>query len=155
MTRLEINIYLWQTISMMFNIKLESRKSCYCAFCKNPRKVYRSKYLSLMAVVGLVGFSFLLSFLVWQEVDARGLAILGLLLLVGEAFHQVRWRQSMICSNCGFDPVLYLKSPEQAGLQIKEFVNYRADRPEYLLRPQIHLPIRKAAKKGQNISLRG
>lgn len=140
---------------MIFNIKLETRKSCYCAFCKNPRKVYRSKYLSLFAVVGLVGLSFLMTYIIWQSVDARGLFLLATLLMIGEVFHQVRWRQSMICSNCGFDPVLYLKSPELAGEKIKEFMNIRADRPEYLLRPSVQRPPQKVRSKGQNISLRG
>ena len=140
---------------MFFNVKLATRKSCYCAFCKVPRKVYSSKNLSLVSVVSLVGFSLLLTYLIWQTLDPRGLFILALFLFTGEIFHQMRWRQSMICSNCGFDPVLYIRDPEKAGLKIKDFLDYRAERPEYLLKPAVQLPVRKVAAKGHNISLRG
>lgn len=140
---------------MFFNIKLAERKSCYCAFCKVQRKVHSSKNLTLMSVIGLLGLSLLVTYIIWQTLDPRGLFILGLFLFVGEIFHQLRWRQSMICSNCGFDPVLYLKDPEKAGLKIKEFLEYRSERPEYLLKPPVQLPVRKVAAKGHNISLRG
>ncbi|MEQ1721854.1 MAG: hypothetical protein ABL930_01670 [Pseudobdellovibrio sp.] len=78
---------------------------------------------------------------------------MGLLMLVGEAFAQAKWRGSMICSNCGFDPVVYVRSPEQAGLKIKAFLDKRADSPEYLLRPPVVLPLKKETK-GKNLSLK-
>jgi hypothetical protein len=147
------------------------RKSCYCAFCKTPRKVYRNKNLNLMTMVGLIGLSFVLTNTIWHNFDPRGLFILGLLLISGEVLAQIKWRQSMICQNCGFDAVLYIRDPEKAGLKIKEFLDYRAGRPEYLLRPPVKIPQRKQSlspvnkvdtqlnsriqNRGQNISLRG
>jgi hypothetical protein len=108
-----------------------------------------------MAVVGLVLLSSLLTYVIWQQWDLRGLVVLAVFLCVGEIFHQVRWRQSMICANCGFDPILYLRSPEKAGEKIKSFLEFRSERPEYLLRPQPQFPVRRVAAKGENISLRG
>ncbi len=132
------------------------RKSCFCAFCKVPRKVYRSKNLSFATILGLAGLSFVLTNTIWHNFDPRGLVILGFLLITGEIFAQIKWRQSMICQNCGFDAVLYVRDPEKAGLKIKEFLDYRATRPEYLLRPAVPMPKRKVhASRGENISLRG
>jgi hypothetical protein len=74
-------------------------------------------------------------------------------MLAGEAFAQAKWRVSMICTNCGFDPVIYVRSPEQAGLKIKAFLDRRADSPQHLLRPPVVLPIKKQTK-GQNLSLK-
>lgn len=72
---------------------------------------------------------------------------------MGEVFMQMRWRASMICRNCGFDPVVYIRNPEAAGLKIKAFLEKRADSPAHLLRPPVVLPVKRALK-GENLSLK-
>jgi hypothetical protein len=132
------------------------RKSCYCAFCKIPRKVYRNKNLSLLTMFGLIGLGIVMTYTIWHSFNPRGLAIVGFLLIVGEVLTQIKWRQSMICQNCGFDAVLYTRDPEKAAQKIKDFLDYRATRPEYLLRPAVQMPKRKVhTGKSENISLRG
>ncbi len=141
----------------------QQRRECFCAFCKTPRKVYKSKNLSVLAIVGLIGLSLVLSEVIWQSLDPRGLVILAIFLLVGELFSQAKWRQSMICQNCGFDLIMFKKSPEQAGLKIKEFLEQRAERPEYLLKRAPQIPkqtvskqsIQEAKQKGTKLSLHG
>lgn len=116
-----------------------------------------------MAIVGLIGLSLVLSEVIWQSLDPRGLVILAIFLLVGELFSQAKWRQSMICQNCGFDLIMFKKSPEQAGLKIKEFLEQRAERPEYLLKRAPQIPkqtvskqsIQEAKQKGTKLSLHG
>lgn len=98
-------------------------------------------------------FGITLTYVIFKSLDPRGLFIVGLLLVVAEIFIQTRWRTSMICRNCGFDPVVYVRNPEQAGLKIKAFLDRRADSPEHLLRPPVILPVKKEAK-GQNLSLK-
>jgi hypothetical protein len=132
---------------------LSNRKSCYCAFCKVQRKVYASKNLSLIDVTGLVFLGIICTYAVYKNLDPRGLFFVILLLLAGEAFAQAKWRVSMICSNCGFDPIVYVRSPEQAGLKVKAFLDKRADSPEHLLRPPVVLPLKKETK-GKNLSLK-
>ncbi|AGH95759.1 hypothetical protein A11Q_1543 [Pseudobdellovibrio exovorus JSS] len=132
---------------------LVQRKSCYCAFCKVERKVYVNKHLGLMDVLGLVLLGITLTYAIFKGLDPRGLLIVGLLLIVAETFAQTRWRTSMICRNCGFDPVVYVRSPEQAGLKIKAFLDRRSESPEHLLRPPVVLPVKKEVK-GQNLSLK-
>ena len=141
----------------------QQRRECFCAFCKTPRKVYKSKCLSLSSIVGLIGLSLVLSEVVWHSLDPRGLVILGILLLVGELFSQAKWRQSMICTNCGFDLIIFKKSPELAGKRIKEFLEQRAGRPEFLLKRSPQIPkqtktqqsINESKQKGTKLSLHG
>ena len=94
-----------------------------------------------------------LTFTVFRSFDPRGLGFVGTLLIIGELFSQTKWRTAMICRNCGFDPVVYVRSPEQAGLKIKAFLEKRKDSPEFLLRPPVVLPVKKEVK-GKNLSLK-
>ena len=136
---------------------LSLRKSCYCAFCKVERKVYANKHLGLIDMIGLIGMGVVFTFAIFKSFDPRGLFIVGLLLVIGEAFSQVKWRTAMVCRNCGFDPVVYVRNPDQAGLKIKAFLEKRAESPEFLLRPPIPRSGRQQEKKetrGQNLSLK-
>ncbi len=118
--------------------------------------MYRNKNLSLFTILGLIGLSVVLTKTIWHNIDTRGLFILAFILITGEVCAQIKWRGSMICNNCGFDAVLYVRNPEAAGLKIKEFMEYRSTRPEYLLRPSIPLPKRKVhSKNTEGLSLRG
>jgi hypothetical protein len=132
---------------------ITSRKSCYCAFCKTPRKVYTDKHLTYFEVLSLVLLCIIFTYAFYQSLDVRGLYFVGIILLIGEAFSQLKWRASMICRNCGFDPVVYVRNPEQAGLKIKAFLEKRNDSPEHLLRSPVILPKRKH-QKGENLSLK-
>ncbi len=139
---------------------LKHRHSCFCAFCKTSRKVYKHKSLLLTEIFGLIFLGIVVTYVVYKSFDPRGLIFVGILLLVGEIFSQLKWRGSMVCQNCGFDAVLYLRDPEQAGLKIKAFLEKRADSPAHLLRPPVILPtikaenLKKPAAPPQNLSLR-
>lgn len=114
--------------------------------------MYANKHLRLIDVLALVGFGIVLTFTVFKSFDPRGLAIVGTLLIIGELFSQTKWRTAMICRNCGFDPVVYVRDPEQAGLKIKAFLERRSESPEHLLKPPVVLP--KKPVKGKNLSLK-
>ncbi len=88
--------------------------------------------------------------------DPRGLFIVGTVLLVAELFSQMKWRTAMICRNCGFDPIIYLRNPEQAGLKIKAFLEKRSESPLNLMRKPIQQPAGppEKLKKGENLSLK-
>lgn len=106
-----------------------------------------------MDVLALIGFGVVLTFAVFKALDPRGLAIVGTLLIIGELFTQTKWRTAMVCRNCGFDPVIYIRDPEKAGLKIKAFLERRSELPEFLLRPPVVLPTKKEPK-GKNLSLK-
>ena len=131
---------------------LSQRKSCYCAFCKVERKVYAHKHLGLADILGLIFLSIIGTYVIFKNLDPRGLFFVGVFLLIGEIFAQVKWRTSMVCRNCGFDPVIYVRSPEQAGLKIRAFLDTRAESPAHLLRLPVSLP--KKTEKGKNLSLK-
>jgi hypothetical protein len=134
---------------------LSQRKSCYCAFCKVERKVYANKHLSLIDILGLVLLGITITYAVFKSLDPTGLLFVGLLLVAGEVFAQAKWRTSMVCSNCAFDPIIYIRDPEQAGLKIKAFLEKRPDSPAHLLRPPIARPvIVKREATGKNLSLK-
>lgn len=122
------------------------REKCFCAFCKTPRHVYVSKYLGIFAIIGLAGLSFVLTVMVWETLDVRGLFIFAPILLMGELFSQAKWRQSMVCKNCGFDVITYKKDPEKCGEKIKEHLARRGERPEFLLKPLPQIPASAYAK---------
>ncbi len=145
-----MNAILWQNIYM-----LAQRQKCFCAFCKTPKKVYKRKSLNLMEVVSLTMFALLMTSVLWEHLDPRGLLVLISMLTIAEFFVRLRWRHSTICNNCGFDPVIYVKNPELAAQKVKYFLDDRKDNPDFLLKPTINLPIRKipAANKPK-ISLR-
>lgn len=108
----------------------------------------------------MVLLSYVMTYVIWHQPDIRGLVILGTFLMIGESATQLRWRQSLVCQHCGFDPVIYVKSPELAGAKIKDFMKTRSERPEFLLKPVLNLPARRAPAErhpslGENLSLRG
>lgn len=146
-TSIENQAAFWQTVVM-----LSRRKSCYCAFCKVPRKVYSNKHLSTVEVISFVLLGIVMTYAIFKSLDPRGLFIVGTILLVSETFSQMKWRSAMICRNCGFDPVVYMRNPEQAGLKIKAFLEKRSESPGHLLRAPVQMPTQK--KKHENLSLK-
>ena len=135
---------------------ISRRKSCYCAFCKVPRKVYSSKHLSLSEVVSFVALGIVITYAIFKSLDPRGLFIVGTILLVSELFSQMKWRSAMICRNCGFDPVVYVRNPDAAGLKIKAFMQKRSESPGHLLRAPVQMPMQAPTHKkiGENLSLK-
>ncbi len=118
--------------------------------------VYTYRHLTLTQVIGLVLLGIIITYSVFMSLDLRGLGFILLMLIVAEVFTQTKWRASMICRNCGFDPVVYIRSPEQAGLKIKAFMDKRSQSPDHLLRPQVRWarqPL-ESEKKAENLSLK-
>lgn len=74
--------------------------------------------------------------------------------MLAEAFIKIRWRIHMVCRNCGFDPVIYVKDPNKAAHLVKEFLDRRAQDPAFLLRDPLNLPKRKPGEPGTNLSLK-
>lgn len=117
-----------------------SHKSCYCAFCKTPMRVYHRKSASLMSLLGSFVFSIILMILIWNEFNPRFLVFFVLALVVAEMFIQFRWRSSVICRVCGFDPVIYKRNPQQASQLVKMKLDARKNSAHSLLLTPLNLP---------------
>lgn len=120
------------------------RTDCYCAFCKSPRKVYTEKTLRLRHVFWSFLLSLAFSFIIWREYNPKSLMFAVVAMMGAEVFVRLRWRMHIVCRNCGFDPVLYVKDPNKAASLVRDFLDRRKIDPEFLLRPPLNLPARPA-----------
>lgn len=82
--------------------------------------------------------------IVWQEPDPRVFMVFVLCLAVTEIFVQVRWRVSIACPHCGFNPVLYIKDPERAAARVNEFFEVKKQDSAFFLSTN---PLLKVARQ--------
>lgn len=95
-----------------------------------------------LTVVGAV-----FTYLVWQDFHWTGVVLFLILAVTAEMVAQMRWRMSIRCSACGFDPVVYKRNPQVAADAVKAFLAERKKDPLYLLKPQPDIrPIIKKVK---------
>lgn len=121
---------------MVFN----KRHNCYCAFCKTPRRIERKRSISFMNVVGGALASVVIMFALWQHYDPRVIVVFVVCMALSEIFIKLRWRLSVVCRQCGFDPVMYLKKPEQAAEKVRLQLEMRKSDVKYLLSKPLNLP---------------
>jgi len=87
-----------------------------------------------------------LMFAIWRDYDPRAFVIFVICLAVSETFVQIRWRLSVVCRTCGFDPILYVKNPEEASKKVRAQLDRRKQDPQYLLTKPLNLPALPAEK---------
>lgn len=116
------------------------KNQCYCAFCRTPRRVYRKKSISLLNIFEALLASLAVMYMIWQKLDPRFVLFFVLFMVVGEMFVRIRWRTSMLCPHCGFDPVLYVKDPQEASRKVKVHLDRRKQDPKYMLARPLNLP---------------
>lgn len=129
------------------------RKSCYCAFCKAPRRVYTKKHVGLTNVLLAVAFAMTSSFALWASLDPRSLLLCGFYLVGADIFIYLRWRLTIVCRMCGFDPVLYKRSPEKARKRVREFFDEQVQNPEFWLTKSPLLAIQKRIRENEKKAL--
>jgi len=125
---------------------LKSKTNCYCAFCRTPRRMYKKRNIGFMNIVYATATSLIAMYLFWQAFDPRFLVIFAVFLGITETFIQIRWRLSVFCKQCGFDPVLYVKDPEKAAEKVTAHLAKRREDPRYLLTRPLNLPSITPAK---------
>ena len=94
------------------------------------------KEVSFFDAIIMLSITGLLAFAIWGGPDLRSMLIFMSLAFVFQVFLRVRYRESVKCPHCGFDPILYKQDPKQAAAKVKGFMEIRKDNPEYLLRPK-------------------
>ena len=122
------------------------RHNCYCAFCRSPRRIYRKKNISFMNGIASAMAAIVFMFALWHQFDPRAIIAFVVCLAFSEVFVKIRWRLSVVCRQCGFDPVLYLKEPQFAAQKVKEQLDLRRQDPKYLLAKPLQLPAIPAEK---------
>ncbi|RYZ75124.1 MAG: hypothetical protein EOP05_08650 [Proteobacteria bacterium] len=122
---------------------------CFCAFCRSERSVYRKRHVSAVDVLWALIASVLLSFIFWQDFDPRLVAFFAVGVAIAETFVIIRRKSSIACPRCGFDPVLYRRSPELAAARVKQYYKEKAEDPMSVFSPPAKLPVivRKAERR--------
>ncbi len=115
--------------------------SCFCAFCRSERTVYRKRHVSATDIGLSLLASALLSFIVWQDFDPRLVVFFVIAVVTAELFVVFRWRMSIACAKCGFDPILYKKKPELAAQRVKAHYQEKAEDPLSVFAPPPKLPV--------------
>lgn len=116
-----------------------------CAFCKLSHRIYLKKDVSTFDMLLNLGVTGLLALAIWGGPDLRSMLIFMALSFAMQVFLRVRYRESLKCPHCGFDPILYKANSEMAAQRVKDFLNKRTDNPAFMLKPkpQIKPIIRK------------
>ena len=125
------------------------RGRCFCAFCKAERKVYVKKHVDLTNVVGAVLLAMTAGQAYWGAPDPRAILVFCLVVTGMEIFVYMRWRSSIVCALCGFDPLVYKQSPARASELVKAFYKEREEDPSFWLTRSPLLERQKAARLNQ------
>lgn len=115
-------------------------RHCYCAFCRSPRLVYVKKHVSILDVALAAASALLISFIIFQDLDPRAVVFFAVCIAVTEVFITFRWRFSIACPHCGFDPVVYKKAPDRAVSRVKAHMKLRRENPLSAFSPPPQLP---------------
>ena len=119
----------------------------YCAFCRSPKYVYSKTSLSLWTFCLVFLASSLCSFGIRKQFDEYVFGLFFLILVMVELSVKVRYRMSLRCKECGFDPLLYKKSSSLAVERVKERLAARSTDPQSLLKARLHLPTISSERK--------
>lgn len=125
------------------------RDERFCAFCKSSRQIYVKKHVDLTNVVGILLVTGATTHVLYGGPDPRGLVLFMSLIVIGEMFIYLRWRAAVICRMCGFDPVLYKKSPERASRAVNEFFKAQAENPQFWMSKSPLLDLHRRMKEGE------
>lgn len=117
------------------------KTNAYCAFCRTPRRIYNKKRSGFFEFATSAGIAIICSYVFYQSLEPQSVVFFILSLVTAEIFIQTRWRSSILCPVCGFDPVLYVKDPLKAAEKVKKHLGERKKRPESVLTRPLNLPV--------------
>lgn len=84
--------------------------------------------------------SLALNALIRGSVDQYFLFLLFPQLMIGEMAVRMRYRASLVCQSCGFDPVVYRRDYKKARSLVQQTLETRRNDPAQLLKKPLHLP---------------
>lgn len=115
----------------VFNLR--NREKRLCAYCGRARRIYAKAHVGVLDVLMAVATGVLVFIPISDGFDPRALGLAAVLIGFCELFVTFRHRLSLRCSACGFDPVIYRRSHEEAARLVREHSQRRAKDPAYLL----------------------
>lgn len=118
-----------------------------CSFCRLGHRVYLKKEVSIFDGILLLLVTGLMAYAIWQGPDLRSLLIFITLAFGFQVFLRVRYRESLKCPHCGFDPVLYRQNNEKAAQKVTDFMEKRKDSPHFLLKPKPQIQSIRVSKE--------
>jgi hypothetical protein len=125
--------------------------SGFCAFCRSPKTYFKRRRLGFLNILGALAGAMAFNYLFRHQIDPIVGVIFIANLFVIETAIQIRWRMSLICHECGFDPVIYKRNPELACQMVKNKMDIRkADSIKTTFYP-LMLPKRTEAKSSKRL----
>lgn len=118
----------------------------FCAFCRSPKSFFKRKRLGILNILGSVVVALALNYLFTRQIDPIVFVIIVVNLFAVELILQVRWRMSLICHECGFDPIIYKRNPEVACQMVKNKMEKRKENTIKTIFYPLILPKRKETK---------
>lgn len=94
----------------------------------------------MLQILFIAILSLATSILIRPEVDHYFLFILFAQLSIGEMMVRMKYRASLSCPNCGFDPVVYKRDYKKARALVQAKLIARKNDPSLLLRRPLNLP---------------
>lgn len=132
-------------------MKRKTRDWRYCAYCGHHRRVYLKAHIGALDVVGCVVLGLMMMAPLSGGFDPRGLGLAAVFCGFAELFTGLRHRVNLKCVKCGFDPVVYRKSHEDAAKLVREHLEKRAQNPESLLADPV-VPVMRKHKQGSSMA---
>lgn len=114
--------------------------------------MYRKRHVSFFDVILSAMTSAVLSLIFWQELDPRLVIFFVLAVGIAQIFIVLRWRMTIACAKCGFDPVLYKRKPDLAAARVKSHYKTRMEDPMSVFSPPPKLPALVKSKIQQSVS---
>lgn len=145
-TRLLRSPGLWHNYSMLTGL-FSGKNKAFCAFCKLNVNVYKSKDLGIFDIAVVFATVTLSAFQWFSDLKLIAIIFFPVIIFFMQFFIRMRWRESLKCTHCGFDPVKYKKNPSESARAVKEFLQMRNDDPRYLLRSVPQLPVLKKTEE--------
>ncbi|MCB0394299.1 MAG: hypothetical protein KDD25_07055 [Bdellovibrionales bacterium] len=130
-------------------MKFKISEKVYCAFCGTQKNVYRHRHLTVFNFFETLVLSLVLMYILWESLDFRFLMIWVGTLIVAEVLMQLRWRLSLRCKKCGFDPVVYRRSPGLAAENVKRHLESARNSTQILESAEILKSIPYRTKDGK------
>lgn len=123
------------------------KESRYCAFCGHQHRIYTKSHVGIFDVLISLALGLLVLAPFSDGLDARGIGLAGIFIGVAELFTVIRHRMSLSCGRCGFDPIVYRRSQEDAAKLVRTHLARRAEDPRTFLAEPVGAYGKKRDKK--------